>query len=315
MITSSSDFSSLATPILFLVFNRPNLTREVFQAIRNAQPARLYIAADGPRSHKPMDAELCQEVRSFVTQVDWPCQVKTLFQEENLGCKKAVFHAISWFFDNEEEGIILEDDCVPSKSFFYFCQDNLSKYRLTPEIGIVCGSYYHFDKFTHSESVYFTVNPYIWGWATWRRVWKEFDVNMSNFSLQEARLMVQKNYITKSAQQYWLSSFRNTAEGKVDTWDYPFTWHLLSHNCLHVSPTKNLISNIGYGEDATHTREKVGSYFDMPRYDIEFPLTYPESIHRNIALDLAFEAEAFKQQSGLAARLLRKIRRVLDTLK
>lgn len=311
---SSSEFPPLTTPVLFLVFNRPNPTRKVFQAIRDAKPAKLYIAADGPRSHKPIDTALCQEVRSAVAQVDWSCHVETLFQEKNLGCKKAVFNAISWFFDNEEEGIILEDDCLPNKSFFYFCQDNLSKYRTTSDVGLVCGSYYHFDKFNHNESVYFTVNPYIWGWATWRRVWKEFDVSMPNFSLPEAKLMLRKSYITKPAQQYWLSSFRNAAEGKIDTWDYPFTWHLLSREYLHVSSTRNLISNIGYGEDATHTREKVGDYSDMPRYDVDFPLIYPPSIDRNIELDLAFEREAFKQKNSVE-RLLRKIGSIIARLK
>ncbi len=302
--------SSLTTAVLLLVFNRPNPTKEVFKAIRKAKPERLYIAADGPRIDKMGEDILCQEVRSIAMQVDWPCEIKTLFQKENLGCKKAVFTAISWFFDHEEEGIILEDDCVPGQSFFHFCQDTLLKYRDSSEIGIICGSYYHFDRFNHTESIYFTINPYIWGWATWKRVWKDFDVSMSNFSVQEAKSIVWKTYITRPARQYWFSSLKTTAEGKIDTWDYPFTWHLLSNGYLHVSPTKNLISNIGYGADATHTEEKVGSYSNMPRYNIDFPLTFPSSIYRNIKLDLAFEREAFKQRN-LIERLARKIKKVL----
>jgi hypothetical protein len=300
----------LTTAVLLLVFNRPNPTKEVFKAISKAQPERLYIAADGPRIDKLGEHILCEDTRSIVKQVDWPCQVRTLFQEVNLGCKKAVSTAISWFFDNEEEGIILEDDCVPSQSFFYFCQDTLSKYRTTPEVGIVCGSYYHFNKFNHIESLYFTINPYIWGWATWKRVWKGFDVSMSSFSLEEAKSLIWKSYITTPAKQYWFSCLKNAAEGKVDTWDYPFTWHLLLNRYLHVSPTKNLISNIGYGEDATHTKQKVGNYSDMPRHDIDFPLTFPSSIDRNIELDLAFERETFRR-GNLVVRLLRKIKKMI----
>jgi hypothetical protein len=303
----------LTTPVLLLAFNRPNCTQKIFDAIREAKPENLYIAVDGPRKHNTEDLSLCKKVRSIATQVDWPCNLSTLIQEENLGCRMGVYKAISWFFENEEAGIILEDDCLPDISFFYFCQDTLYKYKSYPEIGIICGSYYHFDKYHHKTSIYFTINPYIWGWATWKRVWKDFDQNMPDFNLDKGKSIVEEYYLSPAAKKYWLSSFKNTANRKINSWGYAFTWYLLTNSYLNISPVLNLISNIGFGESGTHTKGDDHIYANMPRKEITFPLTYPSSIIRNKDLDLAFEEAAFRK-INLLKRFQRKMKRIIKSI-
>ncbi len=166
-------------PILLLAFNRPNQTRRVFDAIKAIQPTKFYFAADGPREGRAEEAILCQTVRtSILENIDWDCEVKTLFRDKNLGCKYAVSSAISWFFENEPEGIILEDDCLPDASFFPFCAELLEKYRHDDRIMMISGDNYQKDKLRTDYSYYFTRYNQIWGWASWRRVWNLYDVEM-----------------------------------------------------------------------------------------------------------------------------------------
>ena len=155
--------------VLFIIFNRPETTQRVFDAIRLAKPTRLYIAADGPRENKTGEKELCEQARKIAQNVDWDCEVKTLFQKENLGCGKAVSHAISWFFENEDMGIILEDDCLPHQSFFKYCEELLEKYKNNDRIGIISGNNFQKKRKIGSFSYYFSDIVNIWGWATWAR--------------------------------------------------------------------------------------------------------------------------------------------------
>src|SRR6478736_1770065 len=171
------------TPILFIVFNRPDTTRVVFEAIRKVKPKKLYIAADGIRSKVKSDEENCAKVRAIVNDVDWECDVKTLFHEENLNCGKAPSTAISWLFENEEEGIILEDDCLPSTSFFLFCEELLERYRYDSRVMHIGGNnFLNGWQKDNDYSYYFSRSGHIWGWATWRRAWNKFDFDISLYS-------------------------------------------------------------------------------------------------------------------------------------
>ena len=176
-----------SVPVLFLIFNRPDTTALVMEAIRAARPARLYVAADGPRPGCPGDAERCAEARRVVTAVDWPCQVKTLFRETNLGCRKAVSSAIDWLFACEEEGIILEDDCVPTSDFFSFCGELLERFRDDKQIMAICGSCYAEAEPNYRASYYFSYYADPWGWATWRRAWRLYDGDLSRWPAFKAR--------------------------------------------------------------------------------------------------------------------------------
>jgi hypothetical protein len=160
---------SLNTAVLFLVFNRLDTTKQVFEAIRQAEPPRLYVAADGARANKEGEADKAQAVRDYIMQnIDWEYEVKTLFQEENLGCKYAVSGAIDWFFENEEMGIILEDDCLPSQSFFWYCEELLKKYKDNTRVWHIGGTNTEIISKDILSSFYFSQLNNIWGWATWK---------------------------------------------------------------------------------------------------------------------------------------------------
>lgn len=169
--------------VLLLIFNRPETTRRVFDQIRAQQPPRLYIAADGARPNRPEEAARCAETRAISTQVDWDCELHLLYRDQNLGCRRAVSEAITWFFEHEEAGIILEDDCLPADSFFYFCDALLEKYRHDERIHAITGTNLQMGKQWGEASYYFSRYTNIWGWASWRRVWKEYDSELSRYQL------------------------------------------------------------------------------------------------------------------------------------
>jgi len=178
-ITPFSPPCPLHTPVLFLVYKRPDTTRQVFEAIRQAKPPRLYVAADGPKKNVPGEAEKVKQVREIISNgVDWDCEVKTLFRDENLGCKYGPVEGINWFFKNEEEGIILEDDTLPSQSFFWFCQELLERYKDDTRIMVISGDNFQNGITRGTCSYYFSRYNHIWGWASWRRAWKYYSVDM-----------------------------------------------------------------------------------------------------------------------------------------
>jgi hypothetical protein len=233
----------MRSPILFLIFNRPDVTRKVFNAIQSATPTRLYIAADGPRTTKVGEVELCEEVRQIITQVDWPCEIKTLFRSENLGCKKAVSSAITWFFKHEPEGIILEDDVVPSPAFFEFCDYALEKYRDDYRIGMVTGTNLLGADVNSMEYMYSQIFS-IWGWATWKRAWDLYNVKMDawpNKYLKDSLLYQYKPNLA----EYFIKTFDSHVARNIDTWDAQWVYTCAFNSFMCITPKANMISNIG----------------------------------------------------------------------
>jgi len=283
----------LTTPILFMVFNRPDTTQKVFNTIRQAKPKKLFIAADGPRPGKEGELEKCKKVREIAASVDWDCEVKMLFRDKNLGCKIAISYAIDWFFENTEEGIIREDDYLPSQSFFWFCQELLKKYRDVKNIGIISGSNYFFGEKDTEEDYYFSVFPFIWGWASWKHVWKQYDIKMIDWPIFKKNKGFHDLFCSNACIEYWERSFDQTYNAIIDTWDYQFTFMLCNNHFLNISPTLNLISNIGVGDDASHTKGKKSKHANMPRYELRLPLIHQENILRSLRLDKKFEKQAF----------------------
>ncbi|WP_305908264.1 hypothetical protein Q9L42_011480 [Methylomarinum sp. Ch1-1] len=255
----------MRSAVLFLVFNRPEPTTQVFEAIRQAKPPRLYVAADGPRPDREGEAVRCEEVRRIATDVDWPCEVVTLFREKNLGCKYAVSGAITWFFEQEEEGIILEDDCLPAQSFFGFCDELLKKYKYDKRIGHISG-YNHFPNRVFDCDYFYSLFPGIWGWATWADRWKDYNVilsiNPNVIDALENRLYDKKMYC------YWYKIFNSIND--IDTWDYQWCFTLLTQGYLSIRPSKNLVTNIGFGNDATHTKTFDKNIFDNKADDVKY---------------------------------------------
>ena len=198
----------MKSPILFLIFNRPDTTIKVFEAIKQARPTKLYIAADGPRPSKPNDTLMCSETREIVSQIDWECEVKTLFRKNNLGCGKAVSEAIKWFFENEEEGIIIEDDVLPHPDFFVYCDQMLEKYRHVDNVKFISGRNAILGNSIGNESYYFTAFNYVWGWAAWRRTWDIYDFTLELKTKQEFKKALDFYFEDKGIKRYWKTIFK-----------------------------------------------------------------------------------------------------------
>jgi hypothetical protein len=244
---------SFHTPILFLIFNRPDTTERVFQQIRALKPKRLFVSADGPRSHIPGEAELCTQTRSIIKQIDWDCEVKTRFSEKNQGCKIGVSSGIDWFFQNVVEGIILEDDCLPDITFFNFCEILLNYYRNDSRIMHICGTNFQDGKIRGTGSYYFSAINHVWGWATWKRAWDKYDVNIENYPELLEQKVISSMYSSPKMEKYWRKNFKLVHSKRKDTWDFQWQYAVSVHHGLAIIPNKNLVSNIGFDTNATHT--------------------------------------------------------------
>lgn len=268
------------TAVLFLVFNRPDTTRRVFEAIRAARPPRLYVAGDGPRDNHQDDVQRCGETRKAATEVDWPCEVKTLLRDRNFGCKRGVSGGINWFFEQEEEGIILEDDVLPLPTFFPYCEELLARYRHDSRVSMISGCNLIAKHFQPRESYFFTRYGQIWGWATWRRAWKDYDVEMKQWpSWRDAGGLRRLSLSDRPFEAYFLDLFDRMYSGQIDTWDYQWLFAYWRASRLAVQPANNLTQNIGFRPDATHTTSDEPDFLraSAPR-DLSFPLQHPSSV-------------------------------------
>ena len=289
---------TLTSPVLFLIFNRPETTQQVFFAIRKAKPPRLYVAADGPRSDYPDDAESCEIARSIATNVDWDCEVKTLFRETNLGCGLAVTSAIDWFFEQESEGMILEDDTKPSEQFFKFINFGLRKYRNEKNIGSICGYNPLTPKPNKIDRIIISNYPSVWGWGTWKSVWEKYSFQ-DDFHYLHKVTTIYKHIKHLRYTLYILSILKGVEKGEIDTWCAQFGFMFAEFKYNVVYPPINLIDNIGFGSQATHThdndntkrsstfeldfsnlKETYDKSFDLNRFNIECPNIYKRVISK-----------------------------------
>ncbi|MBD1395625.1 nucleotide-diphospho-sugar transferase [Pontibacter sp. JH31] len=287
-MSTSIPMTPLHTPVLLIIFNRAHTTQQVFDRIRQVKPSRLYVAADGPRPGVEADIVKCAETRRIVEQVDWDCEVKTLFQEKNLKCGVAPATAISWFFEHEEAGIILEDDCVPSRSFFWFCQELLEKYKHDTRIMHISGNnYLNGWRKDNDYSYYFSNKVNAWGWATWRRAWQLFDFNLKAYPELKEKGYLKGLFLNKFEETYRLSkleeAFASISNG--DIWDYQWEFTVYSNSGLCIVPEINLVRNIGFGEDATHTFNTHDNKAQIKENEIAFPLRHPRFVVRDIESD------------------------------
>ena len=296
----------LRTPVLFLIFNRPLTTLRVFNEIRNARPTRLYVAGDGPRLSHDDEAERVAQARKIATAVDWHCDLKTRFHESNLGCKEAVSSAISWFFEHEKQGIILEDDCLPSSSFFWFCENLLNRYEYDNRIMMISG-YNKQQTWRQKSCDYFFSNlGGVWGWASWRRAWTLYDPNMDDLDI-----LIKQKYFDRllgpragpfRAKQL-LKAKSGNISGDISSWAYPWGFSRHKHNGLSCVPCHSLISNIGFGQNATHT---VGLLSDhVVHCDLIPPLRYNDNIEPDFHYDEMFLNVCDR---SFPRRLLRSVR-------
>jgi len=301
----------LKTAVLFLIFNRPDTTKQVFEVIRRAKPPRLYVAADGPRVDKPGEVGKVEQARRIATHVDWDCEVKTLFRDNNLGCRMAVSSAIDWFFKHEEEGIILEDDCLPSQAFFWFCQELLERYRNDERIMVVSGNNFQFGKRRSGFTYYFSRYNHCWGWASWRRAWRYYDKDMENWPFIRDNGYLFDVLQDKRSAKYWARIFETAYRGQVDSWAYRWTFSCWVHNGLTVLPNMNLVSNIGFNGDATHTTGKDNRFAKMTAFELSFPLKHPNWIIRDKRADDYTQKTHFNQPN-IFYQVIRKLYRLIS---
>ncbi len=260
--------------MLFLVFNRPSETAKVFDSIRRARPSRLYVAADGPREGRPDEDERVAMVRKIATSVDWPCELKTLFRQKNLGCKYAVSDAITWFFDQEDQGIVLEDDCLPSQSFFWFCQEMLETRKDDDAVMAITGTNIRAD-IDSKASYCFSKYPLMWGWASWASAWRKYDLNMSGWpELDQSSFLSGLEIGGGRFIATWRNIFQRTYDGEIDTWDYQWIYSCWVNGGLTVAPSRNLITNIGFSDDATHTKNLHPILSNLKSDELIWPLVH-----------------------------------------
>ncbi|SOD20339.1 nucleotide-diphospho-sugar transferase [Pedobacter xixiisoli] len=269
----------MKSAVLYLVFNRIDETKESFETIRKAKPPKLYVAADGPRNAVNGEREICDAVRKIATNVDWDCEVLTLFREENLGCKTAIVIAIDWFFENEPEGIILEDDIIPKNEFFEFCDIMLEKYRNENVIKAVSG-FNQFGQNIESNSYYFSRGFYAWGWATWKSRWSNYKVDNLDMSLLESREV--KSVYHKAAIEGVKFNLNIIQAGVLDTWDYQMLYMIMVENGRVVAPLANLTTNIG--ANGAHSMNNQNIFFKYGEMSIN-DLVHPSKIEDNQVLN------------------------------
>lgn len=306
----------IETAVVFIIFNRPKQTEIVFEAIRKAKPKKLLVVADGSRFDE--EAEKCQKARAVIQKIDWNCETLTNFSDKNLGCGKRVSSGLDWVFSEVDEAIILEDDCLPTPSFFYFCQALLEYYRHDERIMSISGTNVQLSQSRTDYSYYFSKYNHIWGWASWKRAWKHYDFYMKTWpEFRKANLI---NYVFDDPyeQRYWTKIFDSMFfERSIDTWDYMWMYSILSQNGLQIIPNVNLVSNIGFGVDATHTINK-NHLAGLPTTDI-WKIKHPPFIVRhqeadNYIFDYIYGGNHMRKSDSLLRQIRHRFSNIRDKI-
>jgi hypothetical protein len=229
--------------------------RQVIDAIRPVAPTRLFVACDGPNPTRPGEAEKVAATRAVIEhEIDWPCHIERLYSDVNQGCRLGVSRAISWFFEQVEEGIILEDDCVPHTDFFPYCTNLLERYRHDTRVWCISGNNFQNGQWRGDSSYYFSRYNHCWGWASWRRCWKHYDCNLSQWPALRDSGLLSTIFEDPLERDYWNCIWQRFVDiGEPDSWCYIWTFTCLANSGLTALPNRNLVSNVGFGEDATHT--------------------------------------------------------------
>lgn len=276
-------------PVLFVFFNRKDVALNTFNHIKKVQPAKLYLACDGPRASIKQEQDVVENIRKEILNlIDWPCDIKTRFLNSNLGCSLGVSTAVSWMFESEECGIVLEDDCVPSPSFFDYVKEMLNKYREDSRIGLVAGFNPIASKIKIEDSYCFSNYKSTWGWATWKRAWHNFDIDMAWRNKPVESSILSNMGLYNRDVNYWRYRIKAIDSGYVSAWDWQWFMSLSSQNQLTIYPKYNLISNIGFGKDSTHTVFNIGGDEIISSKDLEFPLQHPKYVVPNIEFEKLF---------------------------
>ncbi len=264
----------ISTAVGFIIFNRPEETARTLERIAGAKPPKLFVVADGPRPDMESDARRCAQTRAVLDRVDWDCEVLWNASETNMGCNRRVSTGLTWLFENVEEAIVIEDDCLPEPSFFPYCEQLLREYRQDERVMMISGCNYLPPEKQPPHSYYFSKYGHVWGWATWRRAWRLYDPAMRHWPEIRDEGWMEHLYTNRAEAKRRLRLFNKTYNNELDTWGYRWTFAKIINSGLSIRPCKNLVSNIGFGDEATHTKAD-SSIANFPSEPMEFPLRPP----------------------------------------
>lgn len=299
-----TDEKQLKTAILLLTYKRLDTTKQIFEAIKKAKPQKIYISSNFGKNKEEVKKII--EVRTYLEEnIDWKCKVSKLYRTRYLSAKLSISGAIDWFFKNEEQGIILEDDCLPSQSFFWFCEELLERYKKDMRVGQISGDNFQKGVKRGKSDYYFSIYNHIWGWASWANRWKNYDVDLNSFD--DAKF-IEEVFDKKSNQKYWIDIFKKMKVKSVDTWDYQWTFALWKAKQLTILPNINLIENIGFGEGAAHTTEE-SEFANLKAYEMVLS-KHPKTIERCIEAD-EFTTKIWFSKKSYIERVVNKIRRLI----
>jgi hypothetical protein len=300
------------TPVAFFIFNRPDTTAQVFAEIAKAKPSKLFVIADGPRPDRPGEAEKCAAARAVIDRADWACEVHKNYSDVNLGCGRRVATGLDWVFEHVEAAIILEDDCLPHQIFFRFCKELLERYRDDERVMMIGGTNSLFGQRQSPYSYHFSRIGTTWGWATWRRAWRHYDIEMKLWPALRDTPLLPDILQFPEAVEYCRNVYDKAHAGvdHVNTWDHQWSFACWAQNGLVILPNTNLVSNLGFRQDATHTKNEKSNLAKIPVAEMKFPLHHPPYVVRDI------EADQIRLRQGIAVkpkqpamylRLLRKL--------
>lgn len=283
------------SPVAYIVFNRPEITRQSFAVIREQRPKQLFIIADGPRESHESDLVKCAEVRDIVDNVDWDCEVHHNYAEQNMGLKNRVSSGLDWVFNQVEEAMILEDDCIAHPDFFSFCNALLERYREENKVAVITGNNFQQGRWRGEASYYFSKYNHCWGWATWRRSWQKYDGDLTFWPEWKTTDDYMAKLPSVSERRYWGQIFDKVKAKKIDSWAYPWTASVWHYGGLTASPNVNLVSNIGFGEDATHTKDKGSASSRISVDSLSHSLVHPNTVIQHLEADKYVFSKVFSR--------------------
>ena len=299
----------MKTPVVLIIFRRPDKTLQVVEKLRQVKPSKIFVICDAPRPEKPDEYEKCEKSRAIIDTVDWDCEVIKNYADTNLGSFRRIPTGLDWVFNQVEEAIILEDDCLPDITFFQFCEELLEYYKNDQRIMAISGDNFQLGHQRTHDSYYFSRYTHSWGWATWKRAWKHFDLEMKAWPEVRDKQLLRLILDSDRDVKYWNSILQDTYESKIKAWDYRWTFATWLQNGLTILPNVNLISNIGFGEGATHTVSSKNPFINLPTQSMNFPLQHPQFVIRERMADKFTHDSVF--HATLKNRLIRKLKNIV----
>jgi hypothetical protein len=307
---------SFDVPLLLIIYNRPQFTDRLLAIIAAIRPSVLFIAADAP-SDDPTDQIKCMQAREIVKKINWDCHLETKFSDVHMGVRNGPYNAIMWFFSKVDRGIILEDDIMPSDDFFWFCLEMLEKYEDDKRIMLISGCNFQAAEKRREDVYFFSKTCTTWGWASWKRAIQNYDINLESFPYFKKQQKYKNVSDNWWVQKYWMHKFEDIYEKRqLNSWDWPFYYHIWFQNGLSIIPGVNLVSNIGIGNEATHTKS-AGRYFLARTHPMKWPLKHPTAVLPDIHSDASFYRKYIRWADMAAIILYRPLKyvRLYDNLR